>query len=134
MKRSQIIESTVEIEIEICSNCGTHFGIDAFLLKRLRSNKQTFYCPNGHSLWYGESDSERKIKKLEAQLQEEQTDRRYIANQLKDTQRSLSATKAAHTRTKNRIHKGICPVCNRQFENLHRHMEGQHPKYLEQPQ
>jgi Zn finger protein HypA/HybF involved in hydrogenase expression len=129
------IKLEVELAHQQCINCGTHFGVDAYLDKLWRKNGQTFYCPNGHSQHYiiGKTN-EQKIKELEAQLQEAETDKRYLNNSLESTRRSLSATKGVLTRTKNRIHKGICPVCNRQFMNLHRHMEGQHPNYLEQAQ
>lgn len=30
---------------------------------------------------------------------------------------------------KNRVANGVCPCCNRHFENLERHMKGQHPDF-----
>lgn len=131
---------TVDVEIvpEQCCNCGVHFGIDHHHHKSLKETGATFYCPNGHSQYYTKKEQmDKRVKELEAQLQEAETDRKYLSNSLKFTKgeldytkRSLSATKGVLTRTKNRIHKGVCPVCNRQFENLHRHMEGKHPDYL----
>ena len=45
------------------------------------------------------------------------------------TKASLRSHKAAKTRIKNRISKGICPCCNWYFENLAKHMTTEHPHY-----
>ncbi|MFB3077027.1 MAG: hypothetical protein ACE1Y4_03380 [Lysobacterales bacterium] len=49
---------------------------------------------------------------------------------LEATELSRRAHKAAATRIKNRVARGVCPCCNRSFTNLHRHMESKHPNYL----
>lgn len=122
----------VEIVPEQCCNCGVYFGMDKYLVKRLKETGDSFYCPNGHPQYYTQKEQlESKIKELESQLQEAETENRYLFNDLGNVKRSLSATKGVLTRTKNRIHNGVCPVCNRQFINLHRHMTGQHPDYNE---
>ena len=41
----------------------------------------------------------------------------------------LKCDKAAKTRLKNRVGKGVCPCCNRSFANLKRHMASQHPEF-----
>ncbi|HEX9950777.1 MAG TPA: hypothetical protein VGB53_03340 [Rubricoccaceae bacterium] len=38
--------------------------------------------------------------------------------------RRAAAQKGAHTRTKKRIAAGVCPCCNRTFQDLARHMAG----------
>lgn len=130
------IAHEVTLEVIHCPNCGTSFGVVEHLLNSLRKNHGSFYCPSGHSMSYGESSQEREIAKLEKQLNQVKEDSSYWqseANQkardLQHTERRLSATKGVLTRTKNRISKGICPCCNRQFLNLKRHMDGKHPDY-----
>lgn len=44
----------------------------------------------------------------------------------------VDETKAAHTRTKNRIAKGVCPCCSRTFLDLQRHMQTKHPDFTKQ--
>lgn len=44
-------------------------------------------------------------------------------------ERSASAYKGQATRLRNRIKAGVCPRCNRTFQNLQRHMAGQHPEF-----
>lgn len=43
--------------------------------------------------------------------------------------RSAAAYKGAATRLKNRAKAGVCPCCNRTFQNLARHMASQHPDH-----
>lgn len=49
--------------------------------------------------------------------------RQHVENQLR-------ATKGVVTKIKKRVSKGVCPCCNRSFENLKNHMESQHPEYV----
>lgn len=55
--------------------------------------------------------------------------RAYDHRRANSAERSRNALKGVVTRTKNRISKGVCPCCNRQFKDLERHMTGQHPDY-----
>jgi hypothetical protein len=131
MMAKKTIDYVAELEIVTCARCGTPFGVEQNRCNSLRKSHDSFYCPNGHSQYFGESQQEREIKRLEADLQESRAQRRYAENALEMTKRQKAAYKGQVTRIKNRVHKGICPVCNRQFLNLHRHMAGQHPDYLE---
>jgi DNA repair exonuclease SbcCD ATPase subunit len=48
---------------------------------------------------------------------------------LRDTEKSLIAQKGVTTRIKNRASNGVCPCCNRTFQNLARHMHTKHPDF-----
>jgi Fe-S oxidoreductase len=57
-----------------------------------------------------------------------------MAAQRDQAQADARAQKAAKTRIKNdrdriktRVANGVCPHCNRTFQNLARHMASQHP-------
>ena len=58
----QTIENIV---IEECYKCGVLFGISNKLHSNLKENKNSFYCPNGHSQAYTKSTTEILRKKLE---------------------------------------------------------------------
>lgn len=131
---------TTNLYLETCCTCGVPFGIPHELYVSLRKSGNSFYCPNGHSQIYtAKKNTEEKLAEAQAQLAKEREvrewldgERKHLAGELKVARNSLRATKAAHTRTKNRIAKGVCPCCNRQFLNLHRHMETEHPDYTEE--
>lgn len=87
------------------------------------------YCPLGHThVPAGES----KASKLEKRLQREQARHDQTKAELKHTESQRRAEKAAKTRIKNRVSKGVCPCCKRSFVNLRCHMECKHPKYGEE--
>ena len=130
------LDTTVEIVLEECYSCGVIFGMTAATKRYYLDNakKESFYCPNGHNQWYtGESreQAEKRLANLEKTLKAETERARWWKDQAETAQGSLTATKGHLTRMKKRVAGGVCPVCNRQFTNLHKHMEGQHPRFAE---
>jgi hypothetical protein len=121
---------TLILSLVTCYKCHIPFGLPEDFETRARRTHETFYCPNGHGqAWTGTSDLEQarqRARSLETRLT-------HVKDQLEATERSLIGHKAAKTRLKNRIAAGVCPCCNRQFQNLHRHMTGQHPDFGSTP-
>ena len=133
---------TVYVETKIaiieCADCSIDFGIGAEFMRRRREDHQNFYCPNGHANHYpaGTSEAEKEQKRLRAELDaarslaSRESRRRSDAEQAarrKDYE--ARAAKGQLTKAKNRIAAGVCPCCNRTFQNLAKHMAGQHPDY-----
>ncbi len=87
------------------------------------------YCPVGHTyIAAGETEADKLRKQLtakQARLERIQADRDRQKNK-------LTATKGVVTRLKKRVGNGVCPCCNRHFANLYRHMNGQHPGFVEE--
>lgn len=117
----------LDFETETCIQCGVVFAMTSeFKASRLAKpgpNGKKFYCPNGHEMHYrgGQSDSE-KLKAAEAR-------ETALRDQLEAAVRDAEATKAALLRDRQRFANGVCPCCNRSFENVRRHMSSQHPDY-----
>lgn len=116
-----------------CCNCGVAFGLDDDHYKRLRASHDWFYCPNGHQQHFtGKTEAERLREQLAAAERlairernaKEEAQRRAVSAEM-----SRRVTKGHLTRTKRRVAAGVCPCCNRTFENLARHMKGQHPDF-----
>lgn len=110
-----------------CCNCGVVFGMTSDLQKRfLNDHDKWFYCPNGHEQHYtGKTDAE-KLKEAQTQLAIHR-EARYKEEREKIA--ALDKVKKLDAKIK-RIHNGVCPCCNRSFENLRRHMETKHPEEL----
>ena len=106
-----------------CCSCGVIFGIENYHNEELRKSHQGFYCPNGHSQHY-------TAKSAAEILQDELTREKARCDQAKmDAQyerRQRIAKQGQLTKVKNRIMNGVCPCCNRYFDNLKRHMEIKH--------
>lgn len=118
--------------------CGIQHAIPESLRKlqiaeKDRGKEQVVFCPLGHEyVAGGKTEAERLRKEVEWQKMmrvREQASHDQTKAELETSRHRLRATKAAHTRTKNRVGKGVCPCCNRHFKDLERHMSGQHPEY-----
>lgn len=109
-----------------CPECGTFFGVPYRFLQERRKDKRLFYCPNGHSMSYKESESDKLrrerdlLKQREAMLQDE------IAA---ERERAAKA-EAANKRLKKRASAGTCPCCQRTFSNMATHMKRHHPQFV----
>jgi hypothetical protein len=112
--------------------CGIPFAIPENLYDWMRkSDENGCKCPNGHNMVFGNS--------LEEQLEEQkrrtnQAIQREAATKalLRHEERSHAATRGHLTRKQKqlgRVKAGVCPCCNRTFQNLARHMSNQHPEY-----
>ncbi len=123
---------TGELTVVVCW-CGIKHAVPSelrkFQLSQHEDGKNHFVCcPLGHKyVPAGES----KAEILERQLQRERQrhDQTRADRDYKENQRR--AEKAAKTKLKKRIAAGVCPCCNRTFQNLAKHMKGQHPEYVE---
>lgn len=118
-----------------CYECGLLFGIESEYNRKLVSLKtQTWFtCPAGHKQHYvGESDS-MKVARLDREKQEEINKVRRLESDAKilrdEAFKANEKTKRLRTAIKKkslRIKNGVCPHCDRSFENLQRHMTTKH--------
>lgn len=118
----------VQLEEVVCASCGTAFGLSTTFAAQRRTNRQEFYCPNGHGQWFpGETETAR-ANRLAKQIETERT-LRYAAEQ-RERQAEIGRKREV-TRRRNlqaAIAAGRCPKCRRNFANVRRHMEGKHPE------
>lgn len=113
--------------------CSLEFAMPTRLYRSCRDDaKQCFYCPLGHSNVFRESEAD-KLRRERDRLKQDQArlhDRIREEREAKEAvQRSANAYKGQATKLRNRAAAGVCPCCNRQFQNLHRHMKTQHPNF-----
>ena len=139
MTSTIVAVADIRLTTETCITCGIEFGMPEDYHTALRGHGQTFYCPNGHSMWYGKS----RVDTLREQLRaaetrvtaaKDQADaaRRHAqaeANRRQAAERSAAAYKGQVTNLKNRAARGQCPCCHRTFADLARHMVSQHPDF-----
>ena len=105
-----------EFEVVNCCNCGVAFALPSHLKRTLEETHRLFYCPNGHSQLYSdETEAERLKRELQAKNFE-----------LEARTRALYTAQASEARLRKRIEGGVCPCCNRTFQNVARHMATKH--------
>ncbi len=91
------------------------------------------YCKVGWGFACNNGENDRLRRQLKAALSAEQRERAahdQTRSALEHTERRRRAEKAAKTRVRNRVAAGVCPCCNRTFQNLARHMQSQHPEVV----
>lgn len=116
-----------------CAACSISFAMPDDFESRRRKDHVSFYCPAGHSNMFNGESEEQKLRK---QLEREQAAKARLTANLDqaradaDHERArANGYKGQATKMKNRIGKGVCPCCNRQFTNVERHMATQHPDF-----
>ena len=122
---------------EICYKCGCYFAMTKDFRYSCKEKGVSFHCPNGHSQIYTAQTKEEierdKHETTKRQLQQMRERNKCLVVDLETQKNMTRAQKAAKTKLKKRIHNGVCPCCKRSFQNLRKHMEGQHPDYIEHP-
>lgn len=117
-----------------CGKCGGVYAIGDRYYQQCREKGTAWNCPYCRCGWgfadggenarlKREIESERKRTEWARQAAENERQRREAAEHRERAQ------KAAKTRLKNRIAHGVCPCCQRTFENVARHMATKHPGF-----
>lgn len=110
-----------------CYKCGINFGMpDSFHRScKKKGPGKTFYCPNGHGQVYRSSEADKLREQLErAQGRLSQANSRAVRAE-EDSRRK----QRKYARIRDRVKNGVCPCCNRTFQNLQHHMKSQHPDF-----
>jgi hypothetical protein len=133
---AEIIERIKFTQVKCCS-CGLLFFVAESVVEAWRHQGNGFYCPNGHSLTYGDSENKRLRRDLDAAKQREETIRRQRDDQERLKNAALEA--AADLERKARIAKkraalGVCPCCHRTVSQMARHIKSKHPDFSAKPE
>lgn len=121
------ITKEVQLVTIACGECGGVYAI----LEKYRSTKHAngggWTCPYCKCSWgfFGKTPAEKAQEELtreRARHDQTRADRDHA-------EACRRAEKAAKTKLKKRIAAGVCPCCKRTFQDLARHMAGQHPEF-----
>jgi hypothetical protein len=123
------ITRTVVLIDTSCVNCGIAFAVPDWWIQARRDDGKDFWCPNGHRLHFGQNTLEQRLARAEQARDAARAHARAVQDQNDAERRAHAATKGQLTKTRKRVAAGVCPCCNRSFQNLRRHMAGQHPDY-----
>lgn len=117
-----------------CPSCQIIYALPSSLYDWLKKHSEASqyrtmdtYCPNGHEWRFTGADAEerqrRRAENAEAELER--------AREQRDAaKRSAAAEKGHRTRILNRIKNGVCPWCNRTFQDVRRHARSKHEHQL----
>lgn len=121
------IPKQIVLETTDCYKCGVEFAMPDNLLRQFQHNGGTFYCPNGHGQIFAKSEVQRLREKLDEQTRAATR----MADRAASAEASEQKAQRKITRIMKRTHAGVCPCCNRTFQQLARHMKTKHPDVTE---
>lgn len=115
-----------------CCQCGIEFAAPSSFVTDKRQKGGDFYCPSGHRQHYTTPENEQLKKQLEEEKQRvaQEKQRREWAEKNAQTARRAEAIARGKLRAQSeRVKNGVCPCCNRTFQNLMQHMTTKHPEW-----
>ncbi len=128
------VSFVVNFVIQECCNCGMQFAVTEEFEQRKRRDHTSFYCPAGHGQHFKAMSDIEKVRreKIEAEnrLQVQLNESRHA--QLV-AEKALAEETKKRRKIEKRIASGVCPCCNRQFDDLHRHMKSKHKEFALPP-
>src|SRR5450759_5771962 len=110
------LQTVLQISTTRCFKCGCVIGMESEFYEHRLGDHATFYCPNGHAQNFISESAAEKANRL---LREEQA--RHARTLARENEERAAKEKAE--RKLKRVKCGVCPECNRTFENLARHMD-----------
>lgn len=133
VRDGHVYAGDTDLIVMSCPDCGVTYAIPQTLQRNAYERgerKITWFCPNGHSLGYsGPSELTKERDRALAQAKRA-TDRANAERDLREhTEHKLRAQKGATTKARKRHAAGVCPCCQRSFENVRRHMATKHPDF-----
>lgn len=115
-----------------CWSCSIPYYLPDGKYNRCLENGDNFYCPNGHSAVFSDTKASKLAKELAQEKKRREwaeADRDMYKQSVDTVSHQMAAYKGVTTKLKKRIANGVCPCCNRTFQNLHQHMSKQHPDF-----
>lgn len=116
----------IEFVTEECCNCGLPFAMTKDFQRRRINDHKNFYCPSGHSQHYA---GETEAKKLSKKLEQKQRQLEAAFGRASLLERQRDELGKSYGKMRERIKNGVCPCCNRTFQNLLDHMRNEHPEF-----
>lgn len=115
-------------ETEQCCSCGMSFAMTTDFRRRRLDDRKAFYCPAGHGQHYS---GKTEAQKLKEQLERKERDLEAANAMVLAAESERANIAKAHNKMRTRVMNGVCPCCNRTFQNLMSHMKTEHPEFKE---
>ena len=123
---------TDEFKDQDCITCSIRFRVPAGFTAYRRRDNRSFFCPNGHSMAFTESQADKLRRERDRLAQQiaQKDDEIHAARTARDAAEQRAAAAERKTkRVEKRAHAGLCPCCNRSFAELAKHIATKHPTF-----
>lgn len=114
-----------EYKLVQCGSCGCKHYIPRVMFDHCQEKGGFWQCPNGHGWGFKEGRHEQEaVRRERDRLKQENARLEQITTEVR---RELSEATKKIKRQNSRSIAGLCPCCNRYFNQLARHMRTKHP-------
>lgn len=114
-----------------CCKCSFSFAVLNNVDGKWRKNHRTFWCPacNCSQSYSGMSKAEKRAEEAESKLAEERRNAQRQRSRAALAESLVVAVNKQYKRIRDRVKNGVCPCCNRTFQNLAAHMKTEHKEF-----
>ena len=112
-----------------CPVCFVDYAIPQSMASKMKRDGGNWHCPNGHSLHYTETGIDRVRQHRDRLVQ----DNARLEQEASAARERAATAERAQKRMVTRAKAGVCPCCNRTFQQLARHMANKHPTFTAEP-
>jgi DNA-binding XRE family transcriptional regulator len=117
----------IEFVTVTCGGCNMPFAMTRQFYDKQRSSHGSFSCPAGcNRKFTGPTEEFRLRQEVERKESMLEAERARAAK----AQQERDEIQRAHKRMRTRVMNGVCPCCNRTFQNLLNHMRTEHASEL----
>lgn len=119
-----------DLEEKTCPVCYVQYAAPAAMFRLKLERGGNWYCPNGHSIHFTETEADKMRRERDAARQQiaRVEDEKRLA--VAEAERRATAAERAHRASQKRASAGNCPCCQRTFSNMAEHMKTQHPEFV----
>ena len=110
---TQFVENVL-LQTHICGECSAIFAATDEFFRKRREDGKAFYCPNGHPRVFRETEATR----LKRELEQKNAELDRTRSEYYEKRAQLDRVSRAHMKMRKRVANGVCPCCNRTFQNL----------------
>lgn len=115
-----------KFETEQCLTCGVVYTVPVAMMQQQRRYGEYHYCPSGHQQGWAKGDPEFETVRFERDRLKQQLAQK--DDEIRSEQAKHATAVREIARIKKRANAGLCPCCNRTFQDVVRHMKQKHPE------
>lgn len=121
-----------------CGECGGTYAINERYREQKWQQGGGWHCPYCSVAWGYFNDNE--LARTKKALEQQKSNTEWYRQQAEARGKALNTErhrvigyKGVIAKTKKRLAHGVCPCCQRTFQDLARHMQSKHPDYGDTP-
>ena len=113
-----------------CGTCAVWHTIPKVIYESYRREGGFWHCPNGHQRGFRTGEEQAEQERIRRERDQLKQDAARLHDEIAaERQRAEDAEKRV-VQIRRRAAAGVCPCCNRTFQNVQRHMKMKHPNVV----